>query len=104
MEHPNVSVDLRRPNIGREIVLAFCTTVNLNDIPYQSDSRETLNRVHVKHVRSKGAIMSKTVATFVQNVGLIWLKGGFYFIYSGHKCNCWLKIVTHWDKHDNGVM
>ena len=28
----------------------------------------------------------------------------FYFSYSGHKCNCWLKIVNHWDKRDNGAM
>ena len=48
--------------------------------------------------------MSKTVATFVQKVGLIWLKGGFYFSYSGHGCNSWLKIVNHWDKRHNGVM
>ena len=24
--------------------------------------------------------------------------------YSGHKCSCWLKIVNHCDKRDNGVM
>ena len=33
--------------------------------------------------------MCKTVASFVQNLGLIWLNGGV-FSYSGHKCNCWL--------------
>ena len=27
-----------------------------------------------------------------------------YFSFSGHKCNCWLKIVNHWDKGDNGVL
>ena len=48
--------------------------------------------------------MSKTVAVLVQTVDLIWGNGGFYFIYSGHKCNCWLKIVDNWDKRDNGVM
>ena len=26
------------------------------------------------------------------------------WLYSEHKCNCWLKIVNHWDKRDNGVM
>ena len=77
---------------------------NFKDIPYHGDSRETLDSVHAKDALSKGALMSKTVATFVQKVGLIWLKGGFYFIYSGHKCYCWLKIVNHWDKHDKGVM
>ena len=39
-----------------------------------------------------------------QNVDLIWLKGGFYFSYSGHKCRCWLKGVNHWKKSDDGVM
>ena len=24
--------------------------------------------------------------------------------FSGHKCHCWLKIVKHWDKRDNGVL
>ena len=28
----------------------------------------------------------------------------FYFNYSGHKCNCWLKVVHHWDKHDSSVI
>ena len=28
----------------------------------------------------------------------------FYVSYSGHICNCWLKIVNHLDKRDNGVM
>ena len=56
-------------------------------ILYHGSSRETLDSVHVKHVPSKGAFMSKTVATFVQRVGLIWLKVAFYFTYSEHKCN-----------------
>ena len=54
--------------------------------------------------KSKVAFMSKTVSIFVQKVGLSWLQGGFYFSYSGHKYNCWLKIVNHWDKRDHGVM
>ena len=48
--------------------------------------------------------MSKTVATFVQKVGLIWIKGGFYFSCSGHRCNRWLNTVNHWDKRDNRVL
>ena len=28
----------------------------------------------------------------------------FYVSYSGHKCNCWLKIVNHWDTRENSVM
>ena len=31
-----------------------------------------------KYVLPKGAFLSKTVATFVQKVGLIWLKCGFF--------------------------
>ena len=75
----------------------------MKDIPFNGDSRETLDRVHVKYVLPKVVFMSKTVTTFVQKVGLIWLKGVFYFSYLGHKCNYWLKIVNHWDKRDNGV-
>ena len=51
--------------------------LNLKDIAYNSEPREPLDRVHVKYVLSKGAFMSKTVAIFVENVGFIWLKGGF---------------------------
>ena len=25
----------------------------------------------------------------------------FYFDRAVHNCNCWLKIVNHWDKRDN---
>ena len=87
------------------IRIFWLSALNLKDIPYNGDIRETLNIVGVKYVLPKGAFMSKTVATLVQKVGLILLKGGFYFSYSGHKCNCWLKVVVpHWDKRDNGVM
>ena len=79
------------------------SALDLKDITYNSDSRETLDMVNVKYVLPKVTFMSKTVSTFVQKVGLIWLKGGF-FSYLGHKCNCWLKIVNHGDKRDNGVM
>ena len=40
------------------------------------DSRETLDRAHVRDILSKGTFMSKTVATFFQTVGFIWQKGG----------------------------
>ena len=33
--------------------------------------------------------------------GLIWLKGDSYSL---QKCNCWLKIVSQWDKRNNGAM
>ena len=45
---------------------------------YNGDSRENLDKVYVKYVLSKCAFMCKTVATFVQTVGLICLRGGFF--------------------------
>ena len=101
-QHPNSLVGLRRPNIKREFF--WLSALNLKDISYNGDSRETLDKVHVKYVLPKGALMSKTIATFVQKVGLIWLKDGLLLSYSGHKYNYWLKIVTHLDKPDNSVM
>ena len=68
-QHPDVLAGLRRPNIRREFFLL--SALNLNNIPYNSDSRETLDRVHVKYIVPKGALMSKTVATFVRKEGLI---------------------------------
>ena len=59
----------------------------MKDIPYHNDSHETLDRVHVQHVLSKGAFMLPPLSKIKVN-----------FIYSGYKCNCWLKIVKHWDK------
>ena len=76
-QHPNVLVGLRRPNIRRYFFLF--SVPNLKCIPYNGNSRETLDMIHVKYVLPKGAFISKPVATFVQKVGLIWLKGGFYF-------------------------
>ena len=74
-------------------------------MPYNGHSREIFDRVPVKYVLPKGAFLCNNIATFVQKVGFNWLKKvAFYFSYSGHKCNCWLKVVTHWDKRDNGVM
>ena len=55
----------------------WISALNLKDIPYNSDSCETLDRVHVKYILPKSAFVPKTVATFVQKVRLIWLKGGF---------------------------
>ena len=49
---------------------------NLKDIPYKIDSPEALDRAHVKYVLSKGAFMSKTVASVFQKVDLIWPNGG----------------------------
>ena len=74
--YPNGLVRLRRPNIGGEIF--WLSTLKLKDIPYNGDFRETLDRVsHVEYVLSNVAVMSKTVATFVQKLCLIWLKSGF---------------------------
>ena len=56
----------------------FAFALNLKDIPYNGYSRETgLDRVLAEYVLPKGAFMSRTVATFVQKVGLIWLKRSF---------------------------
>ena len=74
-QHPNVLVGLRRPNIRREIF--WLPALNLKEIHYNGDYRETLDTVHVRYVFPKGAFLSKTVATIVQKVGLIWLKVGF---------------------------
>ena len=73
--HPNVLVGLRKPNIRREFF--WLSALNLKNVPYNGHFRETLDRVHVKYIVPKGAFMPKTVAIFVQKVGLIWLKGGF---------------------------
>ena len=101
-QHPIVLVGLRRPNIRRETF--WFPALNLKDIHYNGDSRETLDRFYARYVLLKCAFISKTIATFVQKGGLIWLKVVFYFSHSGHKCNCWLKIVNHWDKRDSGAM
>ena len=61
-----VLVDLRRPNIGREL---FLSALNLKDIPCSDDFRETFDMAHVKYVLPTGVFMPKIVATYVQNVG-----------------------------------
>ena len=58
--------------------LFWFSALNLKDTPHHGESRKTLDRVHVKNVLSKGLFMYKTVAIFVQKVGLKWLKGGFF--------------------------
>ena len=85
---------LRRPNIGVEF--AWLSELNLRDIPCKGDSRKNLDRVHVKYGLFKGAFMSKTVAIFVQKLGLIWKKGGFFTsVIQDTSIVCWLKIVNH---------
>ena len=42
------------------------SALSLKDLPYNGDSRETLDKVHVKYFLPKVAFMSKTVATFVR--------------------------------------
>ena len=93
MQRTDVLVGFRRPDIGREIF--WLSSLNLKDIPYNSDFHKTLDRVHFACVLSKGAFISKSVATLGQKVGLICLKVTFYFSYSGHACNCRLKIANH---------
>ena len=74
-QYPNVLVGLIRwPMIRKK--LFWLSTLVLKDIPHNSESRETLNRVHVKYVLPKDAFMSRTAAIFVLKVGLIWLKSG----------------------------
>ena len=48
---------------------------NYTDIPQNGDSRKTYGCVYVENVLSEGELM-KTVATFVQKVGSVWLQDG----------------------------
>ena len=91
-QHPNILVDLRRPNIGREFF--WLSALNLKDIPFNDDFRETLDRAPVKYVLPTGAFMSKIIATFVQKVGLIWLKVAFHFRCSGTDVIVGLILLT----------
>ena len=58
--HPYVLVGLRRPNIRRKILWLF--TLNLKATSYNGNSHETLDKLHVKYVLLKGAVV-----IFVQN-------------------------------------
>ena len=65
-------------------------------MPYHGDSRATLNSVDVEHALSKGAIISKTVATFVQKVGLIWpTEVDFASFIQGTNVIVHLKLLTN---------
>ena len=61
----------------------------MKDIPYNSNSHETLGRVHVKYV------LSKTIATFVQKVGLTWLKCVFSLVIQDTNVVVGLKLLTN---------
>ena len=98
-KHGTTLVHITYPPLEDQISeekIFWLSALNLKDIPYNGISCETLDRLHVKYVLPKYAFMPKTVVTFAKKVGLIsaimWLEG---FSYSGHKCNCWLKIVNH---------
>ena len=82
---PPMSNRVKKTKYQKRTFLHFA--LNLKNIPYNGDTRETLDRVHVKYFLPKGAFMSKTVDTLVQQVDLIWLKGGLYFSHSGQKGN-----------------
>ena len=56
-QHTAALIGLRRPNIGREFF--WLSALNFKDIPHHGDSRETLDRVHVKHILSNGAFISR---------------------------------------------
>ena len=62
-----------------------------------------LGMSNLKPANDRHKALAKRWRDAPQNI-LIWLKGGFYFSCSGHKSNCWLKIVIHWNKRDNGVL
>ena len=60
----------------------------LTDVPYNGDSNKILEAVFVRYVLFKDDLILKTVAIFVQNVGLIWQQGDFslnLLQYSIHK-------------------
>ena len=76
----NGLVGLRRSDIGQGIfrlstlnLKTDLTTVTLA----KPGAKPGTGFTHVEHVLFKVAFMFKTVATFVQKVGLIWLKGSF---------------------------
>ena len=48
------------------------SSLNLTDKPYNGDSHKILGLIYVKYLLPKCGLILKTVATFVQNVGLIW--------------------------------
>ena len=75
-QHPDALVSLGKPNIRREIF--WLSALNLKDIPYNDDSRDTLDRVNVKYVLPTTAFMSKTVTPFVQQNGFNLAKRGLF--------------------------
>ena len=74
-----------------EAKVLLLSAQNLKDIHYKIDYPEALGRAHVKYVLSKGAFMSKTVASVFEKVGITM---AFYFSYSRRKYNCWLKLLA----------
>ena len=68
---------LKKTKYQNRIFLAFYTKFKRHTLQRRLSRNFGQARVHVKYVLLKGALMSKTVSTFVQKVGLIWLKGGF---------------------------
>ena len=70
-QHSSAVVSLRRPNIRREFFLR--SALNFEDIPYNGDFCETLDRVHVKYVLPKVEFMPKTVANFVQKWAYLFI-------------------------------
>ena len=84
-QNPYVLVGLRRPNIKREISVAFCTKFERHTF-----TTVTLAKPWTEFMFCPKVHLAKKVA--------------FYFSYSGHKRNCWLKIVNQRDKRDNGGM
>ena len=98
----NILVAFKRPNIGRKHFLAFFFDYERHTLQQSLPQNHGIGLCQ-KHFVQSGLIL-KTVATFVKNEDLIWQQGGFFFDYSVHKRDCWLKIVSRWDKHDNIVL
>ena len=103
-QRPNIFVVFRRPNVGREHSLTFVIEYDRHIL--QRWLSQYLGIGLFQIILSKSGLILKTVATFVQKGGLIWQQRWHFtsFDHSVHKCDCWLKIVNHWDKRDNSVM
>ena len=93
-QHSNVfSLGSRRQNFGRESFLAFCSEFERHTL--QDRLSRALNRAHFYYFLFR---VHKTVASFVQKVGLIWLKDGISVIQDAKV------IVNHCDKPEDDVM
>ena len=94
-QHPNVLVGFRRPNIGREDFLAFCT--KSEDIPYHGDFCETVDRfmLNMFRLRARFSVQNRChlcpksglnlakkwlFTSFIQDINVILIVGLQLFI------------------------